>query len=238
MRPAESRLADRERLAELGVPRQPGGEDGRGHATAAYVVEQIAFLAGALPLVVVGVVSLWRQPALRALSLLAPLVSLLYLVEQGRSYYALPAAALPLAAGVVVGGALVARFAPAGRRRRRGRRAARSGARPRRTAGLARAARADDGRPRHLGRQVLQGRARLAGARTPDRARVERDPAAQRRDTALLAQNYGEAGALARFGPRLGLPAPLSGHLSFQYWRPAELLPQRHILAVGIDGDS
>ena len=60
--------------------------------------------AGALPLVAVGVVSLWRRRPLRALSLLAPLVSVLYLVEQGRSYYALPAAGLPLAAGVVVAG--------------------------------------------------------------------------------------------------------------------------------------
>jgi hypothetical protein len=59
-------------------------------------------------------------------------------------------------------------------------------------------------------------------------------PPSERRDTVLLAQNYGEAGALARYGPAHALPAPLSGHLSFQYWRPAAL-PQRRLLTVGID---
>jgi len=59
-------------------------------------------------------------------------------------------------------------------------------------------------------------------------------PAADRRGGAILAENYGEAGALARYGPTLGLPPPLSGHLSWQYWRPARL-PQRVVLAVGYD---
>jgi hypothetical protein len=59
-------------------------------------------------------------------------------------------------------------------------------------------------------------------------------PQAERAHTAILAQNYGEAGALARFGPSLGLPQPLSGHLSWQYWRPARL-PQRTVLTVGYD---
>jgi hypothetical protein len=34
----------------------------------------------------------------------------------------------------------------------------------------------------------------------------------------ILAQNYGEAGAIARFGPGLGLPYPYSGHNAFAYW--------------------
>jgi hypothetical protein len=200
----------------------------------AYLVQQVAFLGGALPLVVVGVVSLWRRRSLRALSLLAPLVSLLYLVEQGRSYYALPAVALPLAAGVVVAG----RWLRASRRQL--------------TVVVAVAA-------LHLAALVLV--APLVWPVLPERTMVDRGiwqdtfykdelgwpelvrqtadawhaiPVAQRRDTALLAQNYGEAGALAHYGPRLGLPSPQSGHLSFQYWRPP-VLPQRHILAVGID---
>jgi hypothetical protein len=48
----------------------------------------------------------------------------------------------------------------------------------------------------------------------------------------VLAKNYGEAGALAYYGPAAGLPQPLSGHLSWQYWRPASL-PQRDALTVG-----
>jgi hypothetical protein len=59
-------------------------------------------------------------------------------------------------------------------------------------------------------------------------------PAAQRADTVLLARNYGEAGALDFYGPALGLPQALSGHLSFQYWHPRRM-PQRRVLAVGYD---
>ena len=62
-------------------------------------------------------------------------------------------------------------------------------------------------------------------------------PSAERRDSALLAENFGEAGALALYGPALGLPAPLSGHLSFQYWHPLRM-PQRHLLAVGFNANS
>jgi hypothetical protein len=31
-------------------------------------------------------------------------------------------------------------------------------------------------------------------------------------ETAVFTSNYGEAGALARYGPALGVPAPYSGH--------------------------
>jgi 4-amino-4-deoxy-L-arabinose transferase-like glycosyltransferase len=37
-------------------------------------------------------------------------------------------------------------------------------------------------------------------------------PAAARARTVLIASNYGEAGALARYGPAAGLPPPFSGH--------------------------
>jgi hypothetical protein len=70
---------------------------------------------------------------------------------------------------------------------------------------------------------------------TDETARAWRSlPPAQRGDTALLAQNYGEAGALALYGPALGLPHPLSGHLSFQYWHPRRM-PERRALTVGFD---
>jgi 4-amino-4-deoxy-L-arabinose transferase-like glycosyltransferase len=199
-----------------------------------YVAQQVAFLAGALPLVVVGVVALWRRTALRALGVLWPAICLVYFIERGRSYYALPAVALPLAAGVVS----ASRWLGASRRRW--------------AIGLPVLA-------AHLG--VLLVVAPLVWPVLPERSMIDRGiwndtfykdeigwpelvrqtaaawnaiPLARRRDTALFAQNYGEAGALAYFGPRLGLPAPLSGHLSWQYWRPARL-PQRHVLTVGVD---
>ena len=198
-----------------------------------YVGQQVAFLAGALPLVVVGVVALWRRTPLRALAVLWPVTCLVYFIEQGRSYYALPAVALPLAAGVVSTGRWLS-------------------SRRRRTIGLAVLT-------AHLA--LLLVVAPLVWPVLPERSMIDRGvwndtfykdeigwpelvrqtaaawkaiPPAHRRDTALLAQNYGEAGALAYFGPRLGLPTPLSGHLSWQYWRPARL-PQRHVLTVGVD---
>jgi 4-amino-4-deoxy-L-arabinose transferase-like glycosyltransferase len=51
--------------------------------------------------------------------------------------------------------------------------------------------------------------------------------------TAILAGNYGEAGAIDRYGPDLGLPRAYSGHNGFAYWgRPPDSTP---VLALGID---
>ncbi|TDO47777.1 4-amino-4-deoxy-L-arabinose transferase-like glycosyltransferase [Kribbella sp. VKM Ac-2527] len=43
-------------------------------------------------------------------------------------------------------------------------------------------------------------------------------PADQRATAVLFAGNYGQAGALARYGPQHGLPTPYSGHMSFADW--------------------
>jgi hypothetical protein len=45
-------------------------------------------------------------------------------------------------------------------------------------------------------------------------------PVAEQADCAILAGNYGEAGAIDYFGPKLGLPKALSGHNSYFYWGP------------------
>jgi hypothetical protein len=47
-------------------------------------------------------------------------------------------------------------------------------------------------------------------------------PADQRAKTAILASNYGEAGAIDFYGPKLGLPKAISGHVSYWYWGPRE----------------
>jgi hypothetical protein len=59
-------------------------------------------------------------------------------------------------------------------------------------------------------------------------------PPAQRARTALLAGNYGEAGAIDHFGPALGLPQAYSGHNNFWLWGPP---PARDtvVVAVGVD---
>jgi hypothetical protein len=45
-------------------------------------------------------------------------------------------------------------------------------------------------------------------------------PAAERATTVVLTRNYGQAGAVDRFGPRLGLPTAYSGHNSYADWGP------------------
>jgi Dolichyl-phosphate-mannose-protein mannosyltransferase len=45
-------------------------------------------------------------------------------------------------------------------------------------------------------------------------------PAADRAKAAIFGQNYGQAGAIDLFGPHLGLPPAISGHLSYWLWGP------------------
>jgi hypothetical protein len=45
-------------------------------------------------------------------------------------------------------------------------------------------------------------------------------PSAQRARVAIFTSNYGEAGAIAHFGPTLGLPYPYSGHNGWALWGP------------------
>src|SRR5215471_13960713 len=59
-------------------------------------------------------------------------------------------------------------------------------------------------------------------------------PAAQRRVTTVLAGNYGEAGALARLGPRDGLPAAYSGANNFWLWGPP---PASDVNAIAVNVD-
>jgi 4-amino-4-deoxy-L-arabinose transferase-like glycosyltransferase len=202
-----------------------------------YLAQQLVFLGGTVVLVAVGVRELWREPRLRALAVLAPATSLLFLVEQGRSYYSLPAIALPLAAGAVAADRWL-----------------RSARRPAaaivpliacQVAVLVLAA--------PLVWPILPTPTMIATGDwkatfykdelgwpqlAEQTARAWRSlPADQRAQTTLLAANYGEAGALDLYGPADGLPHALSGHLSFQYWRPRRL-PNVHALLVGFDAAS
>lgn len=53
-------------------------------------------------------------------------------------------------------------------------------------------------------------------------------PDVEKERTAILAENYGEAGAIDHFGRELGLPNAISGHQSYYFWgwgkRPPEIL--------------
>ena len=59
-------------------------------------------------------------------------------------------------------------------------------------------------------------------------------PPGQRASTAILAGNYGEAGAIDRYGPGDGLPPAFSGANNFWFWGPPPAR-DRSAIAVNID---
>jgi hypothetical protein len=59
-------------------------------------------------------------------------------------------------------------------------------------------------------------------------------PAAQRQHTTILTGNYGEAGAIDRYGPGLGLPQVYSGANNFWLWGPPPAADSAAIV-VGMD---
>ena len=59
-------------------------------------------------------------------------------------------------------------------------------------------------------------------------------PAAQRDQTTILTGNYGEAGAVDRYGPDLGLPAAYSGSNNFWLWGPPPAA-DRSAIAINLD---
>jgi 4-amino-4-deoxy-L-arabinose transferase-like glycosyltransferase len=62
-------------------------------------------------------------------------------------------------------------------------------------------------------------------------------PASRRGSAIVLASNYGEAGAVGRFGPADGLPAAYSGHNGYWYWGPPPAAATT-VIAVGFDRQS
>ena len=200
-----------------------------------YLAQAIAFLAAGSVVAVIGTVWMWRRAMLRPFAIASVVVFAGFALEQGRAYYPLPAMALAVAAGAVA----IEGWRPARRRVRPAvvavlavfQLALLAVAAPivlpvRTTAGMIRSGIWQDSFYKdEIGWPEL----------TAQTARAWRSlPPAERRGAAILAQNYGEAGALAYYGPALGLPPPLSGHLSWQYWRP-DALPQRTLVTVGID---
>ncbi|HEY7016709.1 MAG TPA: glycosyltransferase family 39 protein [Streptosporangiaceae bacterium] len=59
-------------------------------------------------------------------------------------------------------------------------------------------------------------------------------PASQRQRTTILTGNYGEAGAIERYGPGLGLPPVYSGANNFWLWGPPPA-PDTAAIAVNVD---
>lgn len=204
----------------------------------AYIAQGTVFLGAMGVLVAVGVVWLWRRPQVRPLAIAAVLVTVIFFVERGRSYYPLPALVLPLAAGVVSCG----RWLEAGSRLRVAAVGALAVAHvavlavvvPLVVGVLPTATMIHDNYWKATWFKDEIGWPEMVDQVTSAWSQV---PASERRNAVLLANNYGEAGALAQLGAHHGLPPVVSGHLSWQYWTPKPF-DQTVALTVGYDRGS
>jgi len=205
---------------------------------ATYVAQQL-FLGAGILVAAVGVVWLWRKPGLRPLALLPPLITVIFLLERGRAYYPLPADSIAIAAGTV---ALASWLHRASTMKRIALLAALL---------LVQAAVLVYALPtvlpvRSTASMVASGiwknswyKDEIGWPELADQtAQAWKSlPTRERENGTILAENYGEASALEFYGPSRGLPRILSGHLSWQYWRP-RTLRQRFALLVGFSDGS
>lgn len=187
---------------------------------ATFIPFQFVYLAPTLaPLWIAGWLRLWRDPdlrRLRAFTIAYPLACVVVLATGGKCYYVLPLLLVLLAAGAepVVGWATRGRGRPA---------LLAAGVLV--TAVINSVATLPVLPPssvstvnavdKEQGEQVGWPRlvATVAGV-------WQTIPADQRSRAVILTQNYGEAGAIAMYGPGYGLPEPYSGHMSFFDWGP------------------
>ncbi len=172
-----------------------------------------------LPIVVAGVLTLARRPELRfALVAFALVVVFVFVDIPGRPYY--PAGFYPLiyAAGAT---AIEAR---AGARRRLYLAAPAVGALATLVLILPLLPLATMAKLRFLHKLAYdQGETVGWPQLTNSVARVyDALPASRRRATSIFTGNYGEAGAIALYGPADRLPQPLSGHNSYWLWGPGK----------------
>ena len=223
-------LADQPRLDLGGLRVVPARATASDSPPLVYAGQQLAFLGVGAVLVVLGLVWLWRRPSMRPLALTSAAPTILFGLEQGRSYYALPAMLPALVAGCLAlaerrprRAALVAlgivHVAAAGARA-----AARRPGAPRAPARL-------DG---NLGSVVLEGRDRLARADGADGgglALAHAGRARGRRDRRRQLRRGRSARALR---PAAGLPDAALGASLVPVLAPARM-PERDVLLVGFD---
>ena len=169
------------------------------------------------PIWVAGLASLLRRPALRAFRFFAigwVCLVVIFLVTGGKPYYLAGLFPVLLAAGALEADAWLRRGAARVRRAVLGAAIALSAVvsivlalpvLPVRDAGVVLAANGDVGET--IGWPLLARQVALVARRAHGRP-------------VIFASNYGEAGAIDRFGPKLGLPRAYSGHNGFAAWGP------------------
>ncbi|MEJ2852684.1 MULTISPECIES: glycosyltransferase family 39 protein [unclassified Saccharothrix] len=205
-----------------GISEVDGGEN-----RAMFVPLQLLYLSPVLvPVWVAGFVRLWQEPRHRSVALAYPVLCAITVISGGKPYYTMPLLVVLLAAGA----------APAVRWAARHRVWAGTGA----VVGTAVSV--------VVGLPVLPAPALgpvlainpEAGEQvgwpelTATVARVWATiPAERRGEAVVFARNYGQAGAIERFGPEHGLPRPHSGHMSYADWGPPADTSDGPVLVVG-----
>lgn len=190
-----------------------------------FLSEQLLLIGFAgVPLWIAGFVDLLRRPRFRMLGLAAVVVILVLLVQRAKSYYAGPIHPLLLAAGAVS----FERFLDRQQSPRRKRRQVRALIAALAVTTIVAAPFALPVLPVHqMVRfhldELREDYAEMVG--WPELvgtvASVYRSlPPGERANARVLASNYGEAGAVDWYGPRLGLPFAISGHDTYWFWRP------------------
>ncbi|WP_020657515.1 ArnT family glycosyltransferase [Amycolatopsis benzoatilytica] len=208
-----------------GIDRKQGLEN-----RISFVPFQLIYLAPPLvPIWVAGWLRLWRTPKLRTFAIAYPLVAVVVLALGGKAYYVIPLVIVLLAAGAE----------PAVQWAARGRRgwvlptivvfSAAVNAivvlpvLPPNALGFVNSVNKEQGE--QVGWPQLVRQVAVAWQRLPDRDRA-----------VIYAQNYGEAGAIARYGPDYGLPAAYSGHMSFADWGPPPDSANGPVLLIHLAG--
>ncbi|MDI2126933.1 ArnT family glycosyltransferase [Yinghuangia seranimata] len=214
---------------QLAVAHGISGRDGAMNRTM-FVPQQLLFLSPLLiPVWVAGLRRLLRDPELqwaRSIAYAYGITCVFVVAVGGKAYYALPLLIVIMAAGCEPVLDWVARGG--GRRRARGRLVVALGvALAASNAVLALPLLP----PEHLAipNAIDQEQGEQVGWQTFVHTVADgwaQIPADERPHAVLYASNYGEAGALARYGPDLGLPYPYSGHVNFYAWgRPSDTTP-------------
>jgi hypothetical protein len=212
-----------------GISAEDGGEN-----RILFVPLQAAYLSPVLvPTAVAGFVRVWRDPGLRwarAAVLVYPVVAVVALALGGKPYYVVPPLFVLLAAGAQPTLDWLARGSTA--RRAWSALAAVVGVVVSVLVGLPTLPPSDLAPVLAMNKEAGEQVGWPEFARTVAGAWGSLTPA-ERATGVVFTSNYGEAGAIDRFGPALGLPPAYSGHMSYADWGPPPDTADGPVLVVG-----
>jgi Dolichyl-phosphate-mannose-protein mannosyltransferase len=206
----------------LTVARGISEEDG-GANRASFVPMQLVYLSPVLvPVCAAGFVMLWRDRRFRSIALAYPVLCMVTLALGGKPYYTMPLLVVLLAAGA----------APAWRWALRHRAWALIGALAGATVSVVVALPVLPPSGLEPVLEVNPEQGEQVGWRELT-ASVAQAWAAAGPDAVIFTRNYGQAGAVERYGPEYGLPQPYSGHMSYADWGPPPDSASGPVVVVG-----